>query len=363
MATKVQRNSSIELLRILCMVQVIFLHVCNHGGYTGIAGKLGGQTELVYWILMFLSRCPVFVFMIISGYFSCTGQTVFPKKKLINTYLPVIFYSLSIPLVVYSFNLGKVSEMQWARSAFPLLSRTWYFMTLYVVVLLLSPFINKAVSQLSRKEYLYLLGILFFILSVWQFVSKMPRVNEIISTKNVLATEGGKSIYDFVFMYLIGGYLRLHGLFKKPINRWWYALVFLVCGFINVGIVYALPKASGVLLYNDNPFCVIQCVCLFEFFRSFQFNSKFVNVVSACNIGIYMFHDHPLIRKLIWARLDASEPAFYDSPTYLLKIALFILIVFVGSGFIEYIRQWLFKGCSMIPLLWKETPQKPKSDI
>ncbi len=363
LATKVQRNSSIELLRILCMLQVIFLHVCNHGGYTAIGRKMGGETELIYWIVMFMSRCPVYVFIIISGYFSCTGKNMFPIKKVTTSYLPMLFYSVSIPLVIYFADLGKVSDVMWGRAAFPFLSRTWYFMTLYIIILLLSPFLNKIIQSISRKEYLYLLGIMFFILCVWQFVAHIPRVEDVIRTDNIFATEHGKSIYDFIFMYFLGGFLRLHKFFEKPLNPVWYALAFLACGMINVGITYLLPKGyKSCLLYNDNPFTVIQCVCLFEFFNHFQFVSKPINIISGCNIGIYMIHEHPLTRAIIWKYLGITDRSFFQTNYYLLQILGIILIIFVGSGLIEYARQWLFKGCSKLSLLWKEPPQKPQSE-
>ena len=54
------RESGIELLRILMMLQVIFLHVCSstHGGFTGLAegGDLGDGTLLLYRAMFYCSR-------------------------------------------------------------------------------------------------------------------------------------------------------------------------------------------------------------------------------------------------------------------------------------------------------------------
>ena len=358
MATKVQRNSSIELLRILCMMQVIFLHVCNHGGYTSIGRPMGGEVGAIYWIIMFMSRCPVYVFIIISGYFSCTGKNMFPIKKITTSYWPMLFYSVAIPVLIYFADLGKVSGIMWGRAAFPFLSRTWYFMTLYIIILVISPFLNKIIQSISRKEYLGLLGVMFFILCIWQFVAHCPKVDDVIRTDNVFATENGKSIYDFIFMYFLGGFLRLHGFFKKPVNPVWYALAFLACGFINVVICYFMPKGyKSFLLYNDNPFTVIQCVCLFGFFNSFQFVSKPINIISGCNIGIYMLHEHPLTRAVIWKYLGIKDESFFQNNYYLLVILGIIVFIFIACGLVEYTRQWLFKGCGKLPALFRKNPE------
>ena len=41
-----KRNPSIELLRILMMLQIIFLHISDYGQYSDIAQQLEGRTFL-----------------------------------------------------------------------------------------------------------------------------------------------------------------------------------------------------------------------------------------------------------------------------------------------------------------------------
>ena len=92
------RESGIELLRIIMMLQVIFLHVCVYGGYTAIAHDMSIQGKAFYELLYMSSRCPVYVYILIFGYFSVTSNKTLQsiKGKILKIYLPMLFYSLSI---------------------------------------------------------------------------------------------------------------------------------------------------------------------------------------------------------------------------------------------------------------------------
>ena len=93
-----KRNSNLDLLRILCMFMVVILHSLNHGGL--VEGSLipGHYNWYNGNILFSLSLQAVNCFVLISGYFLCTAK--FKLKKLINIYIQVFFYSVTIALLV-----------------------------------------------------------------------------------------------------------------------------------------------------------------------------------------------------------------------------------------------------------------------
>ena len=112
------RESGIELLRILMMLQVIFLHVCSstHGGFTGLAegGDLGDGTLLLYRAMFYCSRCPVYVYIILTGYFSVTSNKTFSdvRPKLLKTYFPMLFYSIGIPFLGWAMGMWDLTSIQ-----------------------------------------------------------------------------------------------------------------------------------------------------------------------------------------------------------------------------------------------------------
>ena len=348
--TKV-RQSGIELLRILMMLQVIFLHICLYGGYSSIAKhNLSGIHKAVFYLVYLSSRCPVYVYILIFGYFSVSSNKTLDsiKGKIAKIYLPMLFYSLVIPFIGRIFGLWRLSNIEKVRAFFPFTSRIWYFMTLYLLVLILSPFLNKTLTALSKKEYTRLVIILFLMFSVWTVFAQLDQTNSIIRLNKIFDYDG-KCLYGFVYMYVLGGFLRLHiPCHKKAQYR--YLFVFALLTLINAALCKFINGYSVISTKNNNPFVVLQCVCLVLFFRDLKFKSKVINCIAAVNLGVYMIHEHFLVRNKIWNDLFGflSEKSFYKSNTYPFIILLICLSVFTACGIIEKVRVRLFKGVSTI---------------
>lgn len=72
--SKTKRQSGIELLRIIVMMQIIFLHAYQYGllhNASKAAGDIDGTLVTFVWSFC---RAPVDVFIMISGYFMITSQ-------------------------------------------------------------------------------------------------------------------------------------------------------------------------------------------------------------------------------------------------------------------------------------------------
>ncbi len=346
-----ERESGIELLRIILMLQVIYLHVSNFGEFASINRDWGGMHELIYWVHQTLCRCPVYVFMIISGYFSVTSKTTMQTvwKKAGTVYLPMIFYSLVLTLVVGVTGIADVRLGDIIKSFLPLTSRTWYFMTIYLLVLILSPVINSALTKLSKKDFQILLGVLFFMFSLWQVASNVEPFSKVISVDSVIETTKGRGLDGFLFMYIIGAYLRLHKEREEKI-AWKYLFLYVGFAVLDIVIVYLtrgvpILENYAIIVNNNNaPIAILQGVCLFLFFRTLRFKSKIINRISNHNLGVYMIHEHWLMRGVIWDKIFVATqtPLFYASPFYLVKVYAIILIIYVSCWVIDFARGSLF---------------------
>lgn len=230
------------------------------------------------------------------------------------------------------------------RAFFPALNRTWCFMTLYLLVLIFSPFLNRCLMNLSKREYTILVGILLFLFSVMTILSEISPIDTVVGIDKIISTEGGKGLYGVVFMYILGGYLRLH---VKSYNRpkLLFLVAFFACTAINVVLVYFLPGYAKVASYNDNLFAVLQCVCLVLFFRDFKFKNRVINYIAGSCLGVYMIHMHPLASKFIWETMFpmTREVSFYSTWYYPLKILAICCIIFVGCALIDQVRIYFFK--------------------
>ena len=92
--TKKERQSNIELLRILAIMGVIVLHYNNAemgGGGLGYVAK----DSINEWVLRFFESvfiCAVDLFVLITGYFMCKSQISI--RKYVKLFLEVQFYMI-----------------------------------------------------------------------------------------------------------------------------------------------------------------------------------------------------------------------------------------------------------------------------
>ena len=347
------RESGIELLRIIMMLQVIFLHVCDFGKFTAVARSMpeNHYVTIFYWCSFLLSRCPVYVFIVITGYFCINAKNYYTNKtmkgRVLKTWIPMLFYAVILTAVVALSGLIDVPASVWIKSFLPLSGGMWYFMSLYLILLLFIPFINMAIANLDKKQFQILLGIMFLLFCVWQPLTKLVFFKSVFKIDHTFNTEQGKSLYDFIFMYILGGYIRrFTEQREKP--RWIYAALFFALGFINVACVHVFSflEYSKIVAYNDNIFAVAQTVCLIMFFKDLRFKSRAVNKFASFNLGIFMIHMHPMFRQVIWDNIfDVTKTkAFYSTWYFPFKIMLICLAIYFSCCAIDELRQLLFSA-------------------
>jgi peptidoglycan/LPS O-acetylase OafA/YrhL len=93
------RNSSIELLRIIVMVMIVFSHFAVHGGFTSSATVITFP-RLWFNLMVMGGKLGVDVFVIISGYFLIDNDTgFFELRKIAKFWGQVFFYSIVLFII------------------------------------------------------------------------------------------------------------------------------------------------------------------------------------------------------------------------------------------------------------------------
>ena len=352
------RDSGIELLRIILMLQIIMLHVYDHGEFAEIAKQMGGNHQLLAQFMWSFFRTPVDVFVIISGYFMVNNQFGNPNysKRIVKVYLPALFYSIVLGLLCMKFYPVGIthSEFNIVRMFTPFFNRTWYFISIYLMIMILAPFINITLTKLNKKQYLGLICVLGLFLSAWPNLSSFYPFNQIFNVYKVVETFEGKSFISLAFMYVIGGYLRRFVAENKKM-RLIYLLSFV--GFTMVDFTLKFISKPHFFEYNkifgrfDNPFVICAGIALFLFFREVKFKSRIVNSIAGTTFGIYMIHEFPPVRDLIWKGIFDLKDKYHDifvSKTYVVKLYVIMIIVFVVCMLIDYGRQYLFAAVERV---------------
>ncbi len=343
---KAKRQSGIELLRIIVMLQIVFLHLYQYGHLhagASSAGTIDGTFVTFVWSMC---RAPVDVFVMISGYFMITSQFDIKRtiKRGANLYGAMFFYSVVISIIFFIANPQLLTPGNVVSAVTPFFSKTWYFFDNYLIILLLSPFINKMLASLTKKQYLYFMGIVFVVMSLWATIANIDGLNKIFSVKKIIDPYYGKSLGGFLLMYIIGGYLRLfvgRNQERRSVRFTYLAVFFGLC-VVDFGLYCIFPQYKNVFGMFNNPLVLAEGAMLILFFRDLTFSSRAVNAIAGTTLGVYAIHENPYVRDWLWGIIDFSNKHLYDTLVYIPLAILAVVGVFAGCSIAEFIRLKIF---------------------
>lgn len=347
---KKDRNLNFDLMRIFSMFLIIVWHIIIHGAI--LSNCKNSALRLILDMSTYFIVVHVNSFVLLTGYFQSKGTC--KGEKAIKLIFQVLFYSVAI--LILALKLGWISSINtvdlFNNISLNVLNNYWFIKT-YIILYLLSDFINKFIDRLNKEEYKNFLLLGFFLLSVIPFITGY-RVLE----------NTGYSLINFIYLYIVGGYFRRYPLkesyhFKNmTLNGYRCLLIFLFFGlglsnfFVNHLAIEAkamgglLTEISNMILasrlHYATPFVIIQSLIYFEFFRTLNCKRKVLGKISCLVFGIYLIHDNPLIREHIYKILKINNGAFTDY-NMLFKIFGVAILIFCTCLLIEAIRYGICK--------------------
>lgn len=316
---KAVRQSNFELLRIICMLLIIGHHIAVHGDYSAAQNITANDYVVRYFTTG--GKLGVNIFVLISGYFMVNSK--FRIQKLIRMFAQIWFYSLLIFTLLLV--LGKAEYSNWLllSTLLPLSTSLWWFITTYVIMYCLSPFLNILIRNCNQKLHLILVIFLVAIQCVVQFALKTSYIS---------------NVGWFVTLYLIAAYIRLypHKLFDS--NK-----IAIPVGLATYIIIVVFATLWDIDLWSmTNIVCLVCSVSIFCAFKNFNISSnKVINAVAKTTFGIYLLHDHIWIRDFLWN--DLLKSAYhYQLNTFVCYSAVAVIVVFVVCMTIDFARELLF---------------------
>ncbi|MBR3897725.1 MAG: acyltransferase family protein [Bacilli bacterium] len=187
-----ERNSNIELLRIISMIMIIMSHYNVHNKINTFSLPLGFNRYILE--ITILGDIGVTIFVLITGYFSIDSSKPFKIKKLFLLVSQVLFYSLTIYTLFIILGIESFSTKQFIKNLFPISFEMYWFMSVYIILYIFIPYINKFLQACQRKDHLIFILISLFIFS---FLSTL-------NTNRYYANE----LIQFIMFYSIGAYLK-----------------------------------------------------------------------------------------------------------------------------------------------------------
>lgn len=340
--SKAKRQCNIELLRIFSMFMIVFSHYIDHGirnpymhynrFHPEIANELFNYLSLHFCYLF--TKTGVDCFVLISGYFLIEKKKI--RGSIFRLWFQVIFYSLVIGLILFFLDQFKdFSATYVLESLSPFPEGKYWFVSKYMGLMLLAPFLAQLAAHLNQKQMLYLLCILLILFFYWPFGKKFT---------------DGMTLGWFVYLFLVGGYIRKYGVpewIRKHTGTLIgaCALLFLliqvapkISRYLSVKVVFTIP------LVQNHDFTFFLSVLLFIYFANKPWEGKLAHRISRIapyTFGVYLIHDFPIIRKLLWPYLLKT----YNFAPYVIAGLLFSLLVFLSCIVIDSIRARIFEVC------------------
>lgn len=322
-----ERNSNIELLRIICMLFVIAGHVIMK--YKN--DTLGTSEYYISNILRSFFMVAVNCFIIISGYFGIKLNF----KKLIKISIQVSFYSITIYLITIFWGIHDINIKKDILILFPIITKRYWYITIYFVLCLISPLLNIIVKSLNKQQYKYLiigLFILFYFL---------PTISYTINAPTITA-DSGYGIVNFICLYFLGRYISLH--YKESKSSAFYAIGFIISSLIlflsNHILTLVLGFYFNSFISYDTIFCFISAFMLFMTFKKLSFTSNIINNLSKYALVAFLIHMHPTFIDYLFYNIFKIDK--YFGIEYLTIILIIPIIVYGFSWIIEFIRVKLF---------------------
>ena len=337
MVKKNIRDSKFEILRIIAMLLIVAHHFVVHG-FELENIETFSYNKIVVEILSLGGKLGVNLFVLISAYFMIDSK--FKFKRLIRIFGETWFYSIII-LVLFKTILTPVTDIgisQIIRSIFPVFMGIYWFITDYILLMILSPFLNNFINNVDAKLFKKML-ITLIILTV--FISgTIPG-----TLKNM-----SNDLIWFIVLYLTIGYIKKYvDLTKNTLKvNLGISIISYIALIISVVFLNILGhKLNNVTILNhctyfmkqNSIFIFITSIELFvAFIKLPTINSKFINKIAGCTLGVYLIHDNTFMREYLWKTIFKNQ-SYYFSNNLLIYSIFAIITVYIICTIIDLIRQ------------------------
>ena len=316
-----KRDSNLELLRLVSMFIIILYHFIM---------PFASESYIIK-ALRDVLHIGVVCFVLISGYFGIKANL----KGVINLFCLVVFYSLTLYLFS-AFYQKSFSTKILLTCFFPFSNNFYWFIIVYIQLYLIAPFVNKAIENLTRRQFI----ITLFIFAYFCFYLGLIREQSMLV--------GGKNLINFIFIYLIGRYIYIYypvnessrkTLLKKSIT-WYFSIVFFIIFSVGFAPTIISDIVNRLSFPYNSPLLIIMAVLVLNIFRYIKFQSTIINYFASSALAIYLIHENIYFNQFTYAPIRG----WYDNQHYLvfaLFLMIYALFVFILCLLIDKVRVFI----------------------
>lgn len=324
-----ERNSSVEILRIVFMAGIVFLHAYYHGSDANIEWiyGLGKTSDTSYQLMLYsLSRLGVTGFMFISGYYGIRMNAV----RLYRLLSMVVLYWLVTTVMSGNISIGGLAKgviHAWDM---------WWFVASYFMICILSPLINEGIERISKTTFSYvILGIV-----VYTYIGHFVIGMDSHDTDLLLS------------IYLIARFLRLY--ITPPIQK---KMLLFICIISTMSLMF-LPviimrfcgsiKITDMLICNNSPIVLVSAGTMVMLLEKCKLHIGIINWLASSTFAIYLITESRFRLRIDgWLFQNILESPLYGY--FLLVLVCFLCLIIDKIRLLlvkpidKHIEKWILK--------------------
>ena len=335
------RDWRFELLRIIAMFLIVATHFYAADNWSIHTDPNLSRTwaSAAHDSLAMFGQIGVSFFILISAYFLAFNKKK-PIPRLIRLWIQIFIYSAGI-FVIYALlrrtpliptNLREeISPNMVLTSFFPITFNAYWFMSAFCVLILLAPFITILFDQLSKRQTLVLISIMFWMTFVWKLLNP---TNQYFTDVIYLTT-----------IFMIGSFIRRYAS-EFPKIKIWHLFITIILGFFvcisctyfikseaflseyyNANILTAGPGASPIIPVIIATVIFIRIVQR-EQKQAPKLLANFILCVSPATFGVYLIHENFLFKQILWHYIFLIPES---SGSLKIIISIFIIILLYAA--------------------------------
>lgn len=229
---RINRDSNLELARIVAMIMIVIGHFIVHGMWdTEFCYKVDLSERplactlenLIYSFCV----CGVNIFVLISGYYKIKLKL----KSFLSLWLLCVFYGL---IAAFVNNHTDNSLLPSLFGSLFISNSQWFFKA-YLWLFILSPILNAGSDSMSISSYRSFVFILFVLNCFSGWVLNNVNVN-------------GYNVLQFIFLYIIGQWISREPYVKKASSCQYFIV------FSLLSVLICIVAVLSLLVLDDSNF-------------------------------------------------------------------------------------------------------------
>jgi hypothetical protein len=330
---KPNRNSGIEVLKIIAIWFVIIKHICDFFGdelfYFSPGDLIDFNAATEEWQQLALIICQGLglignnIFFVCSAWFLLENEKIDRRKCF---FMLVEIWAISVSCLVGETVIrgGIFSSTEVViKSIMPSTFGVYWYMTCYLLFYAIHGFLNQIIYATGKRNLFRMSFILCFL---YIFIGTF---------KGLFYTS---YLIQWIAIYFVVAYIKLY---LKDMSESKKMNVFLLCigivGYISlititnyIGLRFgSLSDKMSHWNRNCNLFFVLIAISVLLLAKKVKFTNRIINYVSKLSMLIYVFHNNPILRKYYSVYVFQCINKYFGHERMLLGVLFNSIVVFV----------------------------------